>query len=83
MINVDIYQTLIHGSKRMNKEFMLEGQKIIADTVAVPLSKEDLELRIDKLCDGSISDKRTLSLYQKLTRKLETLEAFAPSGTRK
>ena len=67
----------------MNKEFMLDDQKVTADTVAVPLSKEDLELLIDKLCDGSISDKRTLILYQKLTGKLETLEAFAPSGTRK
>ena len=52
----------------------LENQKITADTIAVPLSKKELELLIDKLCDRLISDKQALSIYQKLTKKLETLE---------
>lgn len=51
----------------------LENQKIVADTIAVPLSKEELELLIDKLCDRLISDKQALNLYQKLNKKLETL----------
>lgn len=53
---------------------LLENQKIIADTISVPLSKKDLELLIDKLSDMPITNKQALDIYQKLTQKLETLE---------
>lgn len=51
-----------------------ENQKIIADTISVSLSKNELELLIDKLSDTPISNKHALKIYQKLTEKLETLE---------
>ena len=52
-----------------------ENQKIIADTISVSLSKNELELLIDKLSDTPISNKHALKIYQKLTEKLETLES--------
>lgn len=51
-----------------------ENQKIIADTISVSLSKNELELLIDKLSDTPISNKHALKIFQKLTEKLETLE---------
>ena len=58
------------------KEFdtLLENQKIIADTISVSLSKNELELLIDKLSDMPITNKQALKIFQKLTEKLETLE---------
>lgn len=55
-------------------EKLLDGQKVVADTVSVPLSKDEIELLIEGLCDMSITDKRALNMYQKLAKKLETLE---------
>lgn len=55
-------------------EKTLDGQKIVADTVSVPLSKDEIELLIEGLCDMSITDKRALNMYQKLAKKLEALE---------
>ena len=52
----------------------LENQKIIADTISVPLSKKELELLIYKLSDMPITNKQAIDIYQKLTQKLETLE---------
>jgi hypothetical protein len=52
----------------------LENQKVIADTISVPLSKEDLELLIDSLSDVSITNKQAISIFQKLNKGLETLE---------
>lgn len=52
----------------------LENQKIVADTVSVPLSKEDLELLIDSLSDVSITNKQAISIFQKLNKGLKTLE---------
>ena len=52
---------------------MLEGQKLTADTITVPLTKEDLELLITGLSYVSTND-QVVNLYQKLTKKLETLE---------
>lgn len=52
----------------------LENQKIVADTVSVPLSKEDLELLIDSLSDVSITNKQAISIFQKLNKELEKLE---------
>jgi len=52
----------------------LENQKIVADTISVPLSKEDLELLIDSLSDVSITNKQAISIFQKLNKGLETLE---------
>lgn len=52
----------------------LENQKVGADTVSVPLSKEDLELLIDSLSDVSITNKQAISIFQKLNKGLETLE---------
>lgn len=52
----------------------LENQKIIADTISVPLSKKELELLIDKLSEMPITNKQALNIYQKLTKKFETLE---------
>lgn len=57
----------------MSEEFMLEGQKLTADTITVPLTKEDLELLITGLSYVSTND-QVVNLYQKLTKKLETLE---------
>ena len=51
-----------------------ENQKIIADTISVSLSKNELELLIDKLSDTPISNKHAIKIYQKLTEKLETME---------
>ena len=53
----------------------LENQKIIADTISVSLSKKELELLIDKLSDMPITNKQALYIFQKLTKKLETLES--------
>lgn len=53
---------------------MLENQKVVADTISVPLSKEDLELLIDSLSDVSITNKQAISVFQKLNKGLETLE---------
>ena len=52
----------------------IENQKIIADTISVPLSKNELELLIDTLSDIPITNKQAINIYQKLTEKLETLE---------
>lgn len=59
----------------MTEEKLLENQKIIADTISVPLSKKELELLIYKLSDIPITNKQALDIYQKLTEKLETLES--------
>ena len=53
---------------------LLENQKIIADTISVPLSKKELELLIYKLSDMPITNKQSLNIYQKLTQNLETLK---------
>ena len=53
---------------------MLENQKVVADTISVPLSKEDLELLIDSLSDVSITNKQAINVFQKLNKGLETLE---------
>lgn len=58
----------------MTAKKLLENQKIIADTISVSLSKEELELLIDKLSDMPIINKQALYIFQKLTEKLETLE---------
>lgn len=55
-------------------EKLLDGQKLIADTISVALSKEEIELLIEGLCDMSITNKRAISVYQKLAGKLEALE---------
>ena len=52
----------------------LENQKNIADTISVSLSKKELELLIDKLSDMPLTNKQALNMYQKLAKKLETLE---------
>ena len=52
----------------------LENQKFNADTISVSLSKNELELLIDKLSDMPIINKQALYIFQKLTEKLETLE---------
>ena len=52
----------------------LENQKIVADTVSVPLSKKDLELLIDSLSDAPITNKQAISVFQKLNKGLKTLE---------
>lgn len=52
-----------------------ENQKIIADTISVSLSKNELELLIDKLSDTPISNKHALKIFLKLTEKLETLDS--------
>lgn len=57
-----------------NKIERLENQKVVADTISVPLSKEDLELLIDSLSDVSITNKQAISIFQKLNKGLETLE---------
>lgn len=57
-----------------NKIERLEDQKVVADTISVPLSKEDLELLIDSLSDVSITNKQAISIFQKLNKGLETLE---------
>ena len=53
---------------------LLDGQKIIADTISVALSKEEIELLIEGLCDMSITNKQAIRVYQKLAGKLEALE---------
>ena len=52
----------------------LENQKIVTDTISVPLSKEDLELLIDSLSDTPITNKQAISTFQKLNKGLEKLE---------
>ena len=59
----------------MTAKKLLENQKIIADTISVPLSKQELELLIYKLSDMPITNKQAIDIYQKLTKKLETLES--------
>lgn len=53
----------------------LDNQKIVADTISVPLSKEDLKLLIDSLSDASITNKQAISIFQKLNKELEKLES--------
>lgn len=57
---------------------LLDCQKVVADTVSVPLSKEEIEFLIHQVCCILPSDKQALGrgfeLYQKLTRVLEALE---------
>lgn len=57
-----------------NKIERLENQKVVADTISVPLSKEDLKLLIDSLSDASITNKQAISIFQKLNKELEKLE---------
>lgn len=52
----------------------LDNQKTVADTISVPLSKEDLKLLIDSLSDASITNKQAISVFQKLNKELEKLE---------
>ena len=59
----------------MTAKKLLENQKIIADEISVSLSKNELELLIDKLSDIPISNKQALKIFQKLTEKLETLDS--------
>lgn len=59
----------------MTAKKLLENQKIIADTISVSLSKNELELLIDRLSDMPIINKQALYIFQKLTEKLETLES--------
>ena len=56
------------------KSKTLDNQKIVADTIFVPLSKEDLKLLIDSLSDASITNKQAISIFQKLNKELEKLE---------
>ena len=58
----------------MTDKKLLENQKFNADTISVSLSKNELELLIDKLSDMPIINKQALYIFQKLTEKLETLE---------
>lgn len=51
----------------------LEGQKIVADTISLPLFKEELKLLITGVSYVSTND-QVVNLYQKLTKKLEALE---------
>lgn len=63
------------NTRRKNETVkLLDGQKIIADTVSAPLSKDEIELLIVGLCALSIVNRRTFNVYQKLTGKLEALE---------
>lgn len=52
----------------------LENQKVVAETVSVQLSKEDLELLINELSNVSITNKQAISVFQKLNKGLEKLE---------
>ena len=52
----------------------LDNQKIVADTISVPLSKEDLKLLVDSLSDAPITNKQAISIFQKLNKGLEKLE---------
>lgn len=56
---------------------LLDNQKIAADAIAVPLTKEELELLIDHLGNAPLTDKQAINTYQKLTEKLETLEDYS------
>ena len=58
----------------MTAKKLLENQKFNADTISVSLSKNELELLIDKLSDMPIINKQALYIFQKLTEKLEVLE---------
>ena len=51
----------------------LENQKITADTISLPLSKEELKLIIYGLSFVPTND-QVVNIYQKLTKKLEILE---------
>lgn len=51
-----------------------ENQKNGAETVSVPLSREDLELLINELSNVLITNKQAISVFQKLNKGLETLE---------
>lgn len=51
----------------------LEGQKFVADTISLPLSKEELKLLIAGLSYVPTND-QVVNIYQKLTKKLELLE---------
>lgn len=55
-------------------EKLLPGQKLVYQAISVPLSKDEIELLIEGLCNMSITNKRALNMYQKLSKKLETLE---------
>lgn len=55
-------------------EKTLDGQKLVYQAISVPLSKDEIELLIEGLCDMSITNRRAICLYQKLTGILETLE---------
>lgn len=65
-------------------EKTLPGQKVVADTVSVSLSKDEIEFLIHQVCCILPTDnqalKRGFELYQKLTEKLEALEG-AREGT--
>ena len=60
--------------RKNEAEKLLDGQKVVACTVSVPLSKDELEPLVEELCVMSITDKRALMMYQKLAKKLNTLE---------
>ena len=51
----------------------LENQKIVADTISVPLSKEEIELLINGLSYVPTND-HVVSIFQKLNKGLEKLE---------
>ena len=58
----------------------LENQKITADTASVSLSKRELELLIECLCELPLTNKLAFSVFQKLDRKLEILEDSETDG---
>lgn len=64
--------------RRNRTEKLSDGQKIIADTVSVPLSKDEIEFIAHQVCCILPTDnqalKRGFAVYQKLTGILETLE---------
>lgn len=55
-------------------EKLLPGQKLVYQAISVPLSKDEIELLIEGLCNMSITNRRAICLYQKLAKKLEALE---------
>ena len=46
--------------RKNEAEKLLDGQKIVADTVSVPLSKEEIEFLIHQVCYISPTDKQAL-----------------------
>lgn len=63
------------NTRRKNEtEKLLGGQKLVYQAISVPLSKDEIELLIEGLCDMSITNRRAICLYQKLAKKLEALE---------